>query len=290
MRSLNHRTAGLRPWLHGLAALGLLGLGACAPQSHTMEPRPVAKPAVPAAEADTRADAVRRDPKAYLQTVRDKCRGLEQYELVFVRQERRGLIPRLQDPEHIRCRFRRRPFSVRMEWLDEKSKYRESTYVENQVEGRLRIVTRRWAPPLLPPPAVNRLDIHIPVTFGESKRPISDFGLEAMMERTLAAVRDAGGQVLITYVGLRELPEGGPTVHALRIEYSPGIQAVPVHELFIDVRTDLPAGSILRQASGEIDSSYFYRDLNTDVRFTDADFVLPEEAQAAASQPAGASE
>ncbi len=288
-RNLRRRLGSWYVFVLVVPILGLTGLTGCARRDATVELRPTARPALSAAEADARADVVRRDPVAYLRTVYENCRRLEHYELLFTRQERRGLLSRLQDPEHIRCRFRRQPFSVRMQWLDENSTYRESSYIENQFDGRMRFVTRRWVPPLLPPPAVNRVDVNLPVTFGESRRPISDFGLEAMMARTLNSLREAGAAVLVSYQGLEELPGGGPLMHLIRIEYPPDAKRTPIHELFIDVRTDLPAGSVFRLATGEIDAGYFYRELNADVRWKDADFLLPEEREAAEPRPAGAS-
>ncbi len=261
----------------GLAAGLALGAAGCHGRPAAIEPQPGSVQGLTPAEADARAEAVRRDPAAYLHRVAFKCQSLDQYTLVFTRCERRGLFQRLYGPEHMRCWFRRRPFSVRMKWLDEDGKYGESAYVEGQAENKVRFVTRRWSPGLLPPPAVNKVDLLAPVTWGESKRPLTDFGLERLMERTLSSYQSAGRDALLTYGGLLQLPDGGPTVHHLHLEYPATRYRVPVQELYIDVATDLPAGTILRLASGELDASYFYADIDTSVRLTDDDFLLEAE-------------
>ena len=273
-----------RAFVYGVLAAGVCAAGGCARKSVDVEPRPGPVKGLPPAEADARAEAVRRDPLAYLKRVAAKCAELPQYMLKFTRCERRGLFQQLYGPEHIECWFRRQPFTLHMKWLDEDSKYLESGYGTGQPDNKVRFVTRLWSPPLLPPPAVNKVDLQTPVIFGETKRPMTDFGLQRLMERTLDSIREAGGDVVITYQGLVEPPEGGPTVHYLRIEYPPTRYKVPVQELYIDITSDLPAGTILRLPSGEIDASYFYSDLDTTVRLTDADFLLDAERAAAAEQ------
>lgn len=271
------RSARAPSWtIGGLTAIILL-LAGCRGHPSGIEPQPGPVQGLPAAEADARAEAVRRDPAGYLQRVAYKCQGLGQCTLVFTRYERRGLFQQLYGPEHMRCWFRRRPFSVRMQWLDKDSKYLEMAYVGGQYDNKVRFVTRRWSPGLLPPPGANEVDLLAPVRWGESKQALTDFGLERLMERTLNSFRSAGRDVLLTYEGLRQLPAGGPTVHHLHLEYPATRYKVPVQELYVDVATDLPAGTLLKRASGQLDAGYFYTDIDTNVRLTDADFLLEAE-------------
>jgi hypothetical protein len=264
-----------------LAICGLtliaLAVAGCRGRPRAVEPQPGPVQGMPAAEADARAEAVRRNPAGYLQRVADKCRGLEQYTLRFTRCERRGLLQQRYGPEHMFCRFRRRPFSVRVQWLDKDSKYLEMAYVEGRADNRVRFVTRRWILGLLPPPQVNEVDLLAPVAADEFRRPLSEFGLERLMARTLNSYRTAGDDAMLTYEGLRQLPDGGATVHCLHLEYPPSRQRAPIQELYIDVVTDLPAGTILKLASGELDASYFYGDIDLNVRLIDADFLLDAE-------------
>lgn len=260
-------------------------LAGCAGGKQNIEPRPGEVKGLTPAEADARAAAVRHDPAAYLHQVAAKCRTLEQYTLKFERYERLGLLQTLRGPEHMQCWFRRQPFSVRMEWLDADVKYGQSVYVAGQAGDKVRFVTRRWSPPLLPPPSVNKVDLQAPVVWGESQRPLTDFGLERMMERTLDSYRRAGERVVLTYGGLCVLPNSERTVHHIHLEYPETYYRVPVQELYVDVVTDLPAGTVLKTRSGEIDAAYFYADVNPDVKLTDDDFVLDAERSAAEKQP-----
>lgn len=265
----------------------LLFVSACRSAAPLTLPEPVAVTRLTPAEADARAEVVRQDPVGYLERVAERCRTLHEYTLTFIRQERRGFLPRLGPAEHIQCWFRREPFSVRMKWLDTDIKYGESAYVEGERENKVRFVTRWWAPPLLPPPAVNRVDLETPVVWGEAKRPMTDFGLERLMDRTLDSLRRAGADVVVRYEGLRELPGSDATVHHIHIEYPAAKFPVPIQELYIDAETDLPTGTLLKYPAGDIDAAYFYRDIRTHVRLTDTDFLL--EAERAAASPTGGS-
>jgi hypothetical protein len=261
-------------------ALSTALLAGCAQSATVVEPLPglTDKSLIPA-EVENRAEEVRQDPVAYLREVAANTRRLDQYKLRFTRYERRGFFRTMHGPEEIRCWFRRQPFSVRMKWLDEDIKYGESVYVKGEQDDKVRFVTRWWSPPLLPPPRVNRVDLQTPVKFGESQRPLTDFGLERMMERTLASIEGAGQDIVVTYEGVQTLPDGGPTVHAIHLEYPKTYHRVPVQDLFIDVASDLPAGTILKFPSGKIDAAYYYNDLQTDVRLQDTDFMLAAELQ-----------
>jgi hypothetical protein len=260
----------------GLSAIVLL-LAGCRGRPARIAPQPAPASRLLPAEADARAEIVRRDPVAYLHRVAFICQGLDQYTLLFTRSERRGLFRQLYGPEHIRCWFRRRPFSVHMQFLDPDSKYAASVYVEGQANNQVRFVTRRWMVGLLPPPEANRVDLLAPVTWGESKRPLTEFGLERLVQRTLDSLHAAGEDALLTYKGLLNLPDAGATVHHLHLEYPARRYRAPIQELYIDVATDLPVGTAFELPSGQIDASYFYTEINTHVRLTDADFLLDAE-------------
>ena len=272
-------------------ALLLLAAHGCQRPPVRITPQPATRPApeLTPAEADARAEAVRLDPLGYLRRVAAKCEALQQYTLTFTRTERRGLLGFVYGPEHFQCRFRRRPFSVHMLCLDPASTYLESAYSEGQFENKVRFITRRWVPGLLPPPAINTVDLNTPVAIGETKRPLTDFGLERMMDNTLATFDAAGDEVLLTYAGLETLPETARTVHHLHFEYSPTRRKTPFQELYIDAATDLPAGSVIKLRSGDLDSSYFYTDINPAVHLRDPDFLLQDEQpdrKGAAARPA----
>ncbi|MFN0136743.1 MAG: DUF1571 domain-containing protein, partial [Phycisphaerae bacterium] len=119
-------------------------LSGCA-SSRPMEPIPGPVQGMTAADADTRAEAVRRDPLAYLRKVAKRCAGLQQYTVTLVRQERRGIpgFQTLREPETIACWFRRAPFSVRMKWLDEDTDFGETAYVKGDRGDKVRFTPRK---------------------------------------------------------------------------------------------------------------------------------------------------
>lgn len=270
-----------RPARHTLfaASASLTLLLGCAGAAPRLEPGTRQTQGMSAADADTRAEVVRHDPVAYLRRVQERCAGLEEYTLLFTRYERRGFIPTMHGPEHIRCWFRKEPFSVRMKWLNEDLHYYESVYIEGEHEDKVRFVTR-WAVPFLkPPPQVNVVDIQFPVRAGVTKRPVTQFGLERLMDRTLASLDAAAENVVVSYEGLIHLPETDSTVHHVHIEYSSVDHNVPIQDLYIDLATDLPAGTALKLPSGKLDAAYFYEDIDTSVNLTDQDFLLESERE-----------
>lgn len=264
-------------------ALFVLPLAGCQRNHAEIEPRPGANTDVLPADADNRAEKVRDNPLKYLHDVAETCRSLEQYTLTFVRHERRGMFDTLHGPEHIACHFRKDPFSVRMKWLDEDVKYGESVYVEGEVDDQVRFVTRYPVPLLKPPPKVNLISPRMSVLWGESKRPVTHFGLERLMNRTLAAIEKAGNDVIVQYEGTVQLPEDGPTAHHIHIEVPRSQDPVPIQELYVNVATDLPAGTVLRRSSGVLDAAYYYLDVDPSVELSDEDFLLPAERAAQAT-------
>lgn len=287
-------------WVVGLAALA----GGCAaPRPRAPEsvaappaspnertaPAPIGNPQVTPGLTLTRADSSlpSRDPLAYLQRVRATCENLQQYRLVFVRRERRGigLLKSLQAPERIECWFRRSPFSIRMKWLDPRIKYGESTYVKGQDEDRLRFTPR---PQLFNLPyRVYRVDPVTPVNWGECRYPVTEFGVEILMERTLATIAADAAGTRVTYVGTDTAPGSTRLAHRIRIDYPRATNPAPVQELFIDAQNDIPLHTEMRFADGAIDTAYSYESLDATVALTDADFLLEYDRTARAAASAG---
>ncbi|MBN2447591.1 MAG: DUF1571 domain-containing protein, partial [Phycisphaerae bacterium] len=222
-----------------ILAAGLLAGCAAKPD---ITPRPGPLEGAPSPELDQQTTLVSSDPVAYLHKVADNCSHLEQYTLKFTRYERRGLFRVLYGPEHIDAWFRQTPFSIRLKWTDEDIKHGESVYVEGQYKDKVRFVTRWWVPPLLPPPGINTVDLQTPVFWGETKRPLTDFGLRRLMERTIISMDEAGDQVRVEYLGLGMMPGSNHYVHHLRLTYPEKMRPVPLQELYVDTESDLPVG------------------------------------------------
>jgi hypothetical protein len=225
---------------------------------------------------------VRRDPLGYLRTVRARAAELEQYTILLTRSERRGVLKRLEGPERIQCWFRRDPFSVRLKWLDDHVKYGECVFVRGQNRDQVRFVPRNGFLGL--PPAVVAVDVLVPVIWGEARNPLTDFGLENMLERTWRSIEAAGGDVRVTYHGVAPLESSAVAAHHFTLEYPAEKFPQNIQELYIDPLTDLPVATKILCSDGRLDASYRYEELDTTVRLGDADFMLEiERARPSAS-------
>jgi len=264
-----------------LSCVVLASLVGCAtPKS--IEPRSGPLQGITAADADSRAETVKRDPLAYVRRVTAQTHSLDRYTVTLVRQERRGFpFQTLREPETVACWYRRTPFSVRMKWLDENTNFGETAYVAGRQPDKVRFVPRKGF--LGFPPGVQLVDMQTPVVWGVTKHPVSDFGIERLMEQTLESIDRAKGDYAIEYLGLTTV-EGFPrNLHHLRISYPPSQYAAPIQELFFDAATDLPACTLIRKTDETLDAAYYYRDLDPTVVLSDDDFVMEAERPARAT-------
>lgn len=255
----------------------LLTVTACSAPKKKIEPLNADINGKTHAAYEARIESIRRDPLAYLHEVLEKCRALEQYSVNFTRQERRGLgfFKQLHEPERITCKFRRDPFSVYMKWLDPDVKYGESTYVAGREGDQVRFIPRNGLFGLSP--TLHKVDLRTPVTWGEARHPMTEFGLERMMEHTFETLRAAGDEYTIKYEGLRKLVDYDGPVYFFRFELPRRLFEAPIREVYIDVATDLPACTRILFPSGKLDAAYIWADVDPKARFTDDDFLLDAE-------------
>ena len=245
-------------------------------------------PTSPASDGDTTDAKIRligKDPIAYLRKVQANCAALTQYTLVFTRQERRGLLQQLSAPERIACWFRRSPFSVRMKWLDPDVKYGESVYIENQHDGKIRFVPRHGLFGLAP--GINTIDVMTPVVWGEARRPITDFGLENMLNRSLETYDQNPGDGTAEFVGVTTVLDPPRRVCEVRLTYRTARPETPVQELYLDPETDFPVCVLIKRPDGSLDAAYVYESIDRNVKLSDADFLMDLE-RARADSPAAA--
>jgi hypothetical protein len=214
-----------------------------------------------------------------------RCAELEQYTLTLTRQERLGLFRILRGPEQIRCWFRREPFSVRMKWLDPDVKYGESTFVRGEEGDRVRFIPRHGLFGL--PPILTKVTLQMPVIWGESKYPLSDFGLERLMQRTLASIELSGDELVVEQLGRQTLASPRRVTEGLRLTYPQSKFPVPVQEIYFDVESGLPAMTVIKTADGQLDAFYRYDDVNVNVTLADDDFILDAERAQRADLVAG---
>jgi Protein of unknown function (DUF1571) len=263
-------------WIGFGLAMVLLPLVGCA----TGDRQPATQPAPRAAAAADSDNAMARysqDPMSYLRDALARCERLESYTTTFVREERRGLGPfkSLQAPERIACWFRRSPLSIRMKWLDPSIKYGESTYVEGADRNRVRFIPRHGLFGL--PPGIVRVSVDTPVTWGEARYRVTEFGVETLIRQTIATIEAENGAAMLTFEPLATLPDSSKPARRLRIDYPRDRHAAPIQELYFDSRTELPLLTQMRFPSGAIDTAYAFEDLNAAVAISDADFLLEIE-------------
>lgn len=273
-------------YLTGLCGLFVWIAAGCAATPGPAEPDRTLQTCIhgPWSEAESR---VRRDPLGYLKTVRERAAALEQYTVLLTRSERRGVLKRLEGPERIQCWFRREPFSVRLKWLDEQVKYGECVFVRGQHRDQVRFVPRNGFLGL--PPAVVAVDVRVPVIWGEARNPLTDFGLENMLERTWRSIEEADGEVRITYHGVSTMDPPDTVAHHFTLEYPAEKFPQNIQELLIDPHSDLPLATKILYGDGRLDASYRYEQLDTTVQLSDADFVLEADRNGSTTASGGGS-
>lgn len=224
----------------------------------------------------TDARKIKSEPVHYLKELRRRCQTLEEYTLVFYRQERLGGT--LKPMENMNAWYRKNPFSVKFEWKDPDADYYEAVYVQGENDNKLVVRERKGM--LFFPPQIRKLNPQLTVAVKKSKNPITDFGLARLMERTLGPIEDLeiGPRITYEYKGVVSLDTTGQNVHHLRIHRP--VSDTWTHarqDLFIDAETLLPAGTDLWLPNEQLDARYRYARIDTDVQLTDTDFRIREE-------------
>lgn len=232
---------------------------------------------------------IQSDPVAFLHGCLAQTRELDAFTCHFQRQERLGLFKELRPQEDMRAEFRREPFSVRLTWNDEHSKYRQCVYVNGTNDDKVILMPRKGLFGL--PPGEQRWPVDFAVKFQEARNPLSDFGPQRMMERILDRIEkaEAVGEVSIKLQGAAEIgPAKEPCFH-LVIRY-PRKDPFPnkLQDLYIHTQTRWPVATYLwlpgkvERCDETLDAMYVYSGINPDVKLTDANFVLdpPEKRRA----------
>jgi len=229
-------------------------------------------------DSETEGQRIQADPVGYLRKLYDKCDALQQYRLLFYRQERLGLLGKLGPLEEIRASFRRDPFSVKFEWDDPAREFYESVYVQGQNKNKLIVRERHGF--LNFPPQVQVVNPQDSVIWGKSKNPVTDFGLAQVVRRTLIPLDDPeiAKVVKIRYVGIIDLEPMHIAAHHILIT-RPVMKGYRYtrQDFYIDAQTLLPAGTDLWLPNDKLDARYRYTNIDTNVTFTDADFRLSQE-------------
>jgi hypothetical protein len=242
-------------WRSGTAWLAvsvLAGLAGCAAQQG--RGRPAAAPEAPASQAATAAV----DPLILMRQTLARCELLAGYTIVFHRRERRGMLGQLAEWEDIDVQFRKDPRSIRMTWRNPDSEYSQALYVEGSNEGNVTVLPRKGLFGL--PPGPVSVPPEMAVTMGKSLRPISDFGLAAMVRQTLSHIDQArsSGGATVRYEGIVVTERLGSRAHHVAISYPKGFTRAARQDLYINVQTGYPEGSYLWLPNGDLLGAYLY--------------------------------
>lgn len=226
---------------------------------------------------DQIGDVIRRDPVAYLESCLDRCKKIDAFTTTFYLQERLGIVPTLRPVFRIAAKWRRSPLSIKFDMLDETSEYAESLYIDGQDDNKVSVLPRHGLLGL--PPTVGKFPVSWSLLFHKAKNPITDFGPQRMLERTLykiglARTENIPGQI-ITYKGMVKLEITGQVVHFIHIT-NPMHRSFPHsrQHLYIDARLQIPAGSFVWDQRGELDAMYLYSEVDLSPNLTDDDFTI----------------
>lgn len=241
-------------------------------------------------EADSTAAEHPLDP--VLEIARDRLKYLQEevvdYSCVMVKRERIG--GKLGDREYMFAKVRNRkkegdrvvtPFSIYMYFLKPSEfKGRECLYVENENKGKM---IAHEAPNSLLFKTVGSvwIDPNGPIAMKGQRYPITDAGLEALVEKLL----ERGGRDRARGPCQVDITEDGPAINGrkcrlIEVKHAERNPKYDFHvaQIFIDKELDLPVRYAAfdwpnpGEESGEIIEEYTYVDLKLNVGLTDLDF------------------
>ncbi|MBX3397044.1 MAG: DUF1571 domain-containing protein [Phycisphaerae bacterium] len=226
--------------------------------------------------------AITADPVIYMNKCLTEARRVKSARIQFERQERLGLVPELRPAEKMRCEFREEPFSVRFTWTDEKPEYLQAVYVEGQNGNKVSLLPRVGL--FGTRPNVVAYPADFAVTFGKSKKPITDFGPRLMLERLFDRIEKAKqfGGAKIRYTGLAVVGPGNEKCHHIELLFpKPDEFPCKLLDLYINIDTRLPVAVYLWlteedrvRTNKTLDAMYIYGLLEPNVPLSDDDFVI----------------
>ncbi len=225
---------------------------------------------------------IKADPMHLLRRSLTETQTIETLRLRFQRQSRLGFpVPALKPKEDMITEFRRSPFSVRFTWTHEDSDWAQCVYVEGQNDGKVVLMPRKGAFGMKP--SLRKYPPHFAVLFHQSRNPITDFGPQRMMERTIDRIEKAQklGELKMRYVGVADIgPAKEPCFH-IEVIYPPQDEfECKLHDLYIHTNTFLPVASYLwlsrtdERSDDTLDAFYVYAQMQPNVPLSENDFVI----------------
>jgi hypothetical protein len=237
------------------------------------------------------------DPMHLLRRSLAETEKIETLRLRFQRQSRLGYPAVLKPREDIITEFRRSPFSVRFTWTHIDSDWAQCVYVEGENDGNVVLMPRKGIFGMTP--SLKRYPPNYAVLFHQSRNPITDFGPQRMIERSIDRIEKAKkiGELKMRFVGVADIgPAKEPCFH-IEVIYPPDDPfPCKLHDLYIHTTTYLPVASYLwlsttdERTDDTLDAFYIYSLMQPNVPLTSANFVIdidPSEA-AESTKPASA--
>jgi Protein of unknown function (DUF1571) len=186
---------------------------------------------------------------------RARLSAMSNYQVRLTRQERVGST--LFPVEQVVLSIRRSPKAVRIEWPDGQNKGREALYSAEAGDGMLHmnmpgaLVSR----PVLRPDS--------PLVMSNSRHPISEAGLDAILENIERGLAASGQPNAGRFVngGLERPADLGRPCHKIERVMPDGETWV----VYLDSQTNLPAMVQANAANGNLLERYVFTDLKADV-------------------------
>ena len=206
-------------------------------------------------------------------------RRVRDYSTVFYRMERVGND--IGDEERILLKFRSRPFSVYMKWLDGDKRGREVIYVHGQNDNKMVVHTGPRELLILPLPTI-RIDPNDPMVLKRSRHPITNAGFRNTLTSIKAVFEDALrrghlGPESVIYRGRRPFREKDESWECDTYIFE---RLLPDGEgyycrkmlLYLDTKTFFPVRMKTYGFDNKVLEQYTFKVIRPNQGFTDLDF------------------
>jgi hypothetical protein len=239
---------------------------------------PEAPPAVVHDKKDLPDDAgmeklARDNPVEFLNDciVRTRKEVKTGYTATMVKQER--LAGKLYPKEVVEVAFRQKPFSVLLHWVQGARKAEAALYVEGENKGMMLVHPAGLAGRLV---SVVERPVDGPDARASGRYTLKEFGIEKGMVRTLGTWEESKkhDKLTVEYLGEKKLFEADNRLcWCVRRKYAePSPDGVMELTLYLDKKTWLQIGSVLKDKDGRLIGEYYFRDLKLNPEFKPGQF------------------
>lgn len=191
-------------------------------------------------------------------------RDVKGYSMTFQKQER--IDGKLEKKELLDVKFREKPFSVYMRWLEGARLAARVIYVQGENNDKM----------LVKPSGLGGFLIVSRDPEGADARKsgrytLKQFGLKKGLQRSLYGFEEdqKAGKLHVEYQGKQKIKEAGDrTCWVLERRYEkPDEDGVSWQRLYIDTQTWLMVGTILKDDKGRLLAEYWFRDIKINPDF-----------------------